>query len=308
MRVIFMGTPDFAVPCLERIAEAGHEIVGVFTQPDKPVGRKQELTPPDVKVCAQKLGLTVYQPKTLRNGEAFEMIKSLSPDVIVVAAYGKILPKEILDFPRFGCINVHGSLLPKYRGAAPIQWSVINGDHETGVTIMQMNEGLDTGDILFSRAIPIGIEDTALSMFEKLSALGADMAVEALDKLEKGELTPTPQDESLSSYAPMLNKEISLIDWSKSGAQVHNLIRGLYSWPIAHTFLNGKKLKIFSSSPCEKGGTSGEVIDTDPLTVACGSGSVIIRELQLEGKKRMDAKTFLIGHKLTVGTKLGESI
>jgi methionyl-tRNA formyltransferase len=301
-----MGTPDFAVPCLRRIAEAGHEIAAVFTQPDKPVGRRQELTPPDVKVCAIQLGLPVHQPKTLRNGEALDIIRELSPDVIVVAAYGKILPKEILDYPRYGCINVHGSLLPKYRGAAPIQWSVINGDRETGVTIMQMNEGLDTGDILFSRAIPIGIDDTALSMFDKLSDLGAEMAVEALDKLEKGELTPIPQDDSLSSYAPMLNKEISLIDWTRSGAEVHNLIRGLYSWPIAHTFLNGKKLKIYSSSPCEKNGNPGELICADPMTVACGSGSVIIRELQLEGKKRMDAKTFLIGQRLGIGTKLGE--
>ena len=301
-----MGTPDFAVPCLERIVKAGHEVAAVFTQPDKPVGRKQELTPPDVKVCALKLGLTVYQPKTLRNAEALDIIKSIAPDVIVVAAYGKILPKDILEYPRCGCINVHGSLLPKYRGAAPIQWSVINGEAETGVTIMQMNEGLDTGDILFSRAIPIGIDDTALSMFEKLSDLGAEMAVEALEKLGKGGLVPTPQDDAQSTYAPMLNKEISLIDWSKSRIEVHNLIRGLYSWPIAHTFLNGKKLKIYSSYPCEKNGVPGEIIDVDPMTVACGSGSVIIRELQLEGKKRMDAKTFLIGQRLEKGSKLGE--
>ena len=301
-----MGTPDFAVPCLESLIQAGHEILAVFTQPDKPVGRKQVLTPPDVKVCALKHGLTVYQPDSLRNGAAMEIIRSLSPDAIIVAAYGKILPKEMLDFPRFGCINVHGSLLPKYRGAAPIQWSVINGDPETGVTIMQMNEGVDTGDILMKRAIPIGIDDTAESMFDKLAVLGGASIVEALDRIERGELKAEKQDESLASYAPMLNKDISLIDWNKGGMEVHNLVRGLYSWPVAYTVLNGKKLKILRTSPCEASGEAGKILALDPLTVGCGYGSVIIHELQLEGKKRMDAKAFLVGHRLCVGDSIGE--
>ena len=306
MRLIFMGTPDFAVPCLESILKAGHEIAAVFTQPDKPRGRKQELTPPEVKVCALQHGLTVYQPTTLRDAEIQSVIRDMHPECIVVAAYGKILPEEVLNIPEYGCINVHGSLLPKYRGAAPIQWAVINGEKETGVTIMQMAKGLDTGDMLYVKAIPIGIDDTAESMFEKLSVLGGEMIVEALDKLKAGELTPIKQDDSLATYASMLDKNISQIDWNKPAIEVHNLVRGLYSWPIAQTTLHGKKLKIYRTSLCEKSGTAGEVLSADPLTVACAEGSVIIHELQLEGKKRMDAKSFLIGHPLQKHDKIGD--
>ena len=306
MKLIFMGTPDFAVPCLERLIEAGHEIAAVFSQPDKPRGRKMVMTPPEVKVCALKHGLTVYQPKSLRNDEAMELIKEIAPDCIVVAAYGKILPKAMLDLPKYGCINVHGSLLPKYRGSAPIQWSVINGEKETGVTIMQMAEGVDTGDMLYQKAIPIGIDDTAESMFEKLSDLGGEMIVEALDLLEEGKLTPIKQDETLATHAPMLNKEIAVIDWNKSALEVHNLVRGLYSWPIAQTTLHGKKLKIYRTVVGKGSGEAGTVISTSPLTIACGEGAVVIEELQLEGKKRMDAKAFLIGHPLQIKEKIGE--
>ena len=306
MKLIFMGTPDFAVPCLERILKEGHEVSAVFTQPDKPRGRKQELTPPEVKVCALQHGLTVYQPKTLRDGEALKIIEQYSPECIVVAAYGKILPKEILDYPKYGCINVHGSLLPKYRGSAPIQWSVINGEEETGVTIMQMAQGVDTGDMLYQKAVPISIDDTAESMFEKLSVLGGEMIAEVLDLLEKEELTAEKQDEALATYAPMLNKEISVIDWHKSALQVHNLVRGLYSWPIAQTMLHGKKLKIYRTSLSEGSGEPGSVISVNPLTIACSDGAVVIEELQLEGKKRMDADLFLIGHPLHINEKLGE--
>ncbi|MBQ6412558.1 MAG: methionyl-tRNA formyltransferase [Ruminococcus sp.] len=306
MKLIFMGTPDFAVPCLERLIKAGHEIAAVFSQPDKPRGRKMILTPPEVKACALKHGLTVYQPKSLRNDEAMELIKEIAPDCIVVAAYGKILPKAMLDLPKYGCINVHGSLLPKYRGSAPIQWSVINGEKETGVTIMQMAEGVDTGDMLYQKAIPIGIDDTAESMFEKLSDLGGEMIVEALDLLEEGKLTPIKQDETLATHAPMLNKEIAVIDWNKSALEVHNLVRGLYSWPIAQTTLHGKKLKIYRTSIGKGSSEAGTVISTSPLTIACGEGAVVIEELQLEGKKRMDAKAFLIGHPLQIKEKIGE--
>nr|WP_316621988.1 methionyl-tRNA formyltransferase [uncultured Ruminococcus sp.] len=306
MKLIFMGTPDFAVPCLERLIEAEHEIAAVFSQPDKPRGRKMILTPPEVKVCALKHGLTVYQPKSLRNDEAMELIKEIAPNCIVVAAYGKILPKAMLDLPKYGCINVHGSLLPKYRGSAPIQWSVINGEKETGVTIMQMAEGVDTGDMLYQKAIPIGIDDTAESMFEKLSDLGGEMIVEALDLLEEGKLTPIKQDETLATHAPMLNKEIAVIDWNKSALEVHNLVRGLYSWPIAQTTLHGKKLKIYRTAVGKGSGEAGTVISTSPLTIACGEGAVVIEELQLEGKKRMDAKAFLIGHPLQIKEKIGE--
>ena len=306
MKLIFMGTPDFAVPCLERLIEAGHEIAAVFSQPDKPRGRKMILTPPEVKACALKHGLTVYQPKSLRNDEAMKLIKEIAPDCIVVAAYGKILPKAMLELPKYGCINVHGSLLPKYRGSAPIQWSVINGEKETGVTIMQMAEGVDTGDMLYQKAIPIGIDDTAESMFEKLSDLGGEMIVEALDLLEEGKLTPIKQDETLATHAPMLNKEIAVIDWNKSALEVHNLVRGLYSWPIAQTTLHGKKLKIYRTAVGKGSGEAGTVISTSPLTIACGEGAVVIEELQLEGKKRMDAKAFLIGHPLQIKEKIGE--
>ena len=306
MRMIFMGTPDFAVPCLEALINAGHDIAAVFTQPDKPVGRKQTLTPPAVKVCALGHGLRVCQPATLRDGAAYDIIREIDPEVIVVAAYGKILPKEIIDYPKYGCVNVHGSLLPKYRGAAPIQWAVINGDEVTGVTIMQMNEGLDTGDILTAEAIPIGLDDTAESMFDKLSALGAEMIVKALTELERDSLTPARQDEALASYAPMLSKDISSVDWTKPAHSVHDLIRGLYSWPIAQTTLNGKKLKILGSRLCERSGKAGTVISLDPLTVACGDGSVIIDTLQLEGKKVMPSKDFMAGHRLSLGTVLGE--
>lgn len=306
MKIIFMGTPDFSVPCLNSLIDAGHEILAVFTQPDKPRGRKQELTPPEVKVCALQHGLSVYQPKTLRDGEAMKIIADLAPDCIVVVAYGKILPKEILDYPKYGCINIHASLLPKYRGSAPIQWSVINGEKETGVTIMQMDEGIDTGDMLYQKAIPIMIDDTAESMFEKLSALGGEMIVDALRKLEKDELKAIKQDDALSSHAPMLDKKISEIDWDQPAEKVHDLVRGLYSWPIAQTSLHGKKLKIYRTSLGKGRGESGAVINTTPLTIACKEGAVVIEELQLEGKKRMDAKTFLIGHPLKINEKLGE--
>ena len=305
MKVIFMGTPDFAVPCLNRILDAGHEVLGVFTQPDKPRGRKQVLTPPAVKTLALERGLTVYQPRTLRDGAVMELIERLTPEVIVVVAYGKILPKEMLAYPRYGCINVHGSLLPKYRGAAPIQWSVINGEAETGVTVMRMDEGIDTGDMLSAKAIPIGIDDTAESMFDKLSALGAEMLAQALEQLPKGTLIPQKQEEAAATYAPMLDKSIAEIDWRQPAFAVHNLVRGLYSWPIAQTLLHGRRLKIYRTSPCDQNGEAGHVIAVDPLTVACGEGSVIIHELQLEGKKRMDAKQFLIGHALDTDDMLG---
>ena len=301
-----MGTPDFAVACLKGLIEANYEVCAVFTQPDKPRGRKMVMTPPDVKVYAEKLNLPVYQPKTLKDGEALEIIKGYEPDVIVVAAYGKILPKSIIDYPKYGCINVHGSILPKYRGAAPIQWSVINGDKETGVTTMQMNEGLDTGDILLVEKMPIAIDDTAESVFDKLAVMGGEIIVKTLELAKKGELTPVKQDESQSSYAPMLDKTISEIDFTKDALTVHNLIRGLYSWPIAQTTFKGKKLKIYKSALSELGGNVGEVVCLEPLTIACGDKAVEILELQLEGKKRMDYKSFLLGHHIECGTNILE--
>ncbi len=307
MKVLFMGTPDFAVACLESLIKAKYDVCAVFTQPDKPRGRKMIMTPPDVKVCALEHNLPVYQPNTLRDGDAFEIIKSYAPDVIVVAAYGKILPKEIIDYPKYGCINVHGSILPKYRGAAPIQWSVINGDKETGVTTMLMGEGLDTGDMLLIKKTPISIDDTASSVFDRLAILGGELIVETLKKAEKGELNPVKQDDSLSTYAPMLDKNISDINWHTDSLSIHNLIRGLYSWPIAQTKFFGKKLKIYKSNLSDLKGDVGEVVSLEPLTIACKDGAVEILELQLEGKKRMDYKSFLLGHHIECGTNILEA-
>lgn len=306
MKVLFMGTPDFAVACLESLLDAKYDVCAVFTQPDKPRGRKMVMTPPDVKVCALEHNLPVYQPNTLKDGKALEIIKEYAPDVIVVAAYGKILPKEIIDYPKYGCINVHGSILPKYRGAAPIQWSVINGEKETGVTTMLMNEGLDTGDMLLISKTPISLDDTASSVFDRLAKIGGELLVETLKKAQKGELNPIKQDDALSTYAPMLDKNISEIDWNKDALTIHNLIRGLYSWPIAQTKFHGKKMKVYKSSVSKLDGRVGEVVSLSPFTVACGSGAVEIHELQLEGKKRMDYKSFLLGHHIECGTNILE--
>ena len=252
MRTLFMGTPDFAVPCLKSLIDAGHEVCGVFTQPDKPKGRGYALTPPPVKLLASKSGIPVYQPKTLKDGEALTIVKELSPEVIVVVAYGKILPKEIIEYPAFGCINVHASLLPRYRGAAPIQWCVLNGEKETGVTTMFMDVGLDTGDMLLKAATPIGDNETAGELHDRLSKLGAELIVETLTKLQSGALIREKQKDGDSCYAPMLTKELSRIDWNKPAQSVHNQIRGLSPWPTAQTRLCGKVLKIPASRLSDK--------------------------------------------------------
>lgn len=305
MNVVFMGTPDFAVPSLENIAKV-HTVQAVFTQPDKPVGRKMILTPPDVKVCAEKLGIPVYQPVKLKDSDSYEIIKELNPDVIVVVAYGQILPENILNIPKYGCINVHGSLLPKYRGAAPIQWSVLNGDKVTGVTTMYMEKGLDTGDILETKEYEIGINDTAGEVFDTLAEMGGKLILDTLEKAEKGELHPIKQDDSKSSYAKMLDKSMCNIDFSKTNLQVHNQVRGLSPWPVASTKLNGKVLKIFETRLAEGKGKPGEILNTNPLTIACGEGAVVVNTVQLQGKKKMDSKAFLQGHKLEKGTVIGE--
>ena len=305
MNVVFMGTPDFAVPSLENIAKV-HNVQAVFTQPDKPVGRKMVLTPPDVKVCAEKLGIPVYQPVKLKDSDSYEIIKELNPDVIVVVAYGQILPENILNIPKYGCINVHGSLLPKYRGAAPIQWSVLNGDKVTGVTTMYMEKGLDTGDILETKEYEIGINDTAGEVFDTLAEMGGKLILDTLEKAEKGQLHPIKQDDSKSSYAKMLDKSMCNIDFSKTNLQVHNQVRGLSPWPVASTKLNGKVLKIFETRLAEGKGKPGEILNTNPLTIACGEGAVVVNTVQLQGKKKMDSKAILQGHKLEKGTVIGE--
>ena len=310
MKIAFMGTPDFAVDCLRALAESEHEVVGVFCQPDKPVGRKQELTPPDVKVEALKHNLPVFQPVSLRNGKGVEILEEIKPDLVIVVAYGKILPDDFLSYPKYGCINIHASILPKYRGASPIHFAVLNGDEETGVTSMQMDSGLDTGDILLIKKAKIGINDTTERMYEVLAPLGAEVLMETIDLLIKGELNPIKQDDSLSSKVGLLSKDMSPIDWTKSAFEIHNKIRGLYSWPGASTTLNGKTLKVHSSVLSDKKGNTnpGEIVDTNGrLVVSCGDGNCVeLTTIQLEGKKRMDASAFLNGYQLQKGTVLGK--
>ena len=242
MRIIFMGTPEFSVPCLEALINSNNEVVGVFTQPDKPKGRGYEMTPPPVKVCATEHNIPVFQPVSMRNGEALEIINSLNADLIIVVAFGKILPKEILESVKYGCINIHASLLPKLRGAAPIQWSIINGETETGVTSMQMDVGLDTGDMLIKKSIPITENMNAGELHDALSVMGAEVLIETIDNIDN--LEPQKQVDELSNYAPMLSKELCPIDFSKSAQEVHNKIRGLSPWPVATTKINGKNYKI----------------------------------------------------------------
>lgn len=306
MKIIYMGTPDFAVPALKSLASSEHEVCAVFTQPDKPRGRKMILTPPDVKVCAQSLDIPVYQPESMKNGDALEIINQYNPDVIVVAAYGKILPKAVLDAPKFGCVNIHGSLLPKYRGAAPIQQSVLNGDKVTGITTMLMDVGLDTGDILLTEETQIGENETSGELFDRLAELGGNLILKTLSALEKGEITPKKQDESLATHTSKIDKSLCPIDFSKSAFEVHNKVRGLNPWPVATTKIGGKNIKVYSTRLCLKSGKNGEVISTKPLVVACGEKSVEILELQPEGKKRMTADAFLAGHKLEIGDIIGQ--
>lgn len=310
MRIAFMGTPDFSVDCLKALAQSKHEVVGVFCQPDKPVGRKQVLTPPDVKVEALKHDYKIYQPTSLKNGKGLEILKEIQPDLVVVVAYGKILPDDCLNFPKYGCINVHASILPKYRGASPIHFAVLNGDKETGVTVQQMDSGIDTGDILNIIKCPIGENDTTERMYEVLAPLGAKAMLETIDMIENGTLNPIKQVETLASKVGLLSRDMGVIDWSCSAQQIHNKIRGLYSWPGASTTLSGKTLKLHSSVLSDKKGNNipGEVVEcSGKLIVSCGDNSCIeLKTVQLEGKKRMDAQSFLNGYKLQKGTVLGK--
>ena len=309
MKIVFMGTPDFAVPSLKALYEAGHEVQAVFCQPDKPKGRGYKLVPPPVKVYALDKDISIYQPNSLKNGgeEFIKVIEELSPDCIVVAAYGKILPKSVLDIPKFGCVNVHGSLLPKYRGAGPIQWAVLNDEKTTGITTMLMGEGLDTGDMLLKCETEIGENETAAELFDRLADMGAELIVETLDKLEKGEVTPVPQNEEEATYAPMLTKELSPIDFTRSAREVHKKICGLSDWPCATTLINGKRLKVYHSELVE--GTSdkpaGTVVNEKDLTIACGEGLIRFTEIQAEGSKRMATADYLRGKPVEKGTVLG---
>lgn len=307
MRIVFMGTPDFAVPSLQALIDAGHDVCAVYTQPDKPQGRKQILTAPPVKTLALEHDIPVFQPNTLKNEDEQARLRELAPEVIIVVAYGKLLPKAVLDIPPHGCINVHGSLLPRWRGAAPIQWAVIAGDEMAGVTTMQMAEGLDTGDMLLTYETKVGEKETAGELFDRLAQSGAELLTQTLVKLD--EITPRPQDDAQSCYAHMLDKQMAVIDWSKSAHEIDCLIRGLNPWPIALTALSGERLKVFAAEKTAGNGEPGTVLEADPkkgLTVACGEGALRLTEIQLVGGKRMKATDFLRGHAIEVGTKLGD--
>lgn len=305
MRIVFMGTPDFAVPSLQALIDAGHDVCAVYTQPDKPQGRKQILTAPPVKTLALEHDIPVFQPNTLKKEDEQARLRELAPEVIIVVAYGKLLPKAVLDIPPHGCINVHGSLLPRWRGAAPIQWAVIAGDEMAGVTTMQMAEGLDTGDMLLTYETKVGEKETAGELFDRLAQSGAELLTQTLVKLD--EITPRPQDDAQSCYAHMLDKQMAVIDWSKSAHEIDCLIRGLNPWPIALTTLSGERLKVFAAEKAAGNGEPGTVLEADPkkgLTVACGEGALGLTEIQLVGGKRMKATDFLRGHVIEVGTKL----
>ncbi|HIT14371.1 MAG TPA: methionyl-tRNA formyltransferase [Candidatus Scatomonas merdigallinarum] len=311
MRVIFMGTPDFSVGALKALAENGYEIAGVVTQPDKPRGRGKASAMTPVKEAALELGLTVYQPSRVREQSFMDTVRALNPDVIVVSAFGQIIPKALLELPRYGCVNIHASLLPKYRGAAPIQWAVMDGEPVSGVTIMQMDEGLDTGDMLAKTEVPLEPDETGGSLFDKLSRAGAELLIRTLPALEQGTLTPEKQPlESPTAYARMIRKEDGRIDWNLEAEAIERRIRGLNPWPSAYTELTGKILKIWRAEvlPKESGQTPGTVTEAGKggFCVQTGKGVLRLLEVQLEGKKRMDAQAFLRGFHAAPGMKLEE--
>ncbi len=303
-----MGTPDFAVNTLQALIDSEHEVAAVVTQPDKPKGRGKIMQFTPVKVLANSYGILVYQPERVRDLDFVEKIENIKPDVIVVAAFGQILPEGILKIPKYGCINVHASLLPKYRGAAPIQWAILNGEQETGVTIMYMEKGLDTGDMIAKVPVPILETDTADSLHDKLAEAGAGLLIDTLKEIEAGTAKREKQDDSKSSYAKMLTKDMGHMDFTKDAETLLRLIRGMNSWPSAYTSYRGKTLKIFGAEPAEGTGSCGQVIAVDKksFTVKCGKGAIRILNLQLEGKKRMDTSAFLLGNEIKPGELLGE--
>jgi len=306
MRLVFMGTPLFAVPSLRALVEAGHEVAAVFTQPDKPKDRGMKFQATPVKEYAITNNIPVYQPAKLRDGQALGLLRELAPELIVVAAYGKLLPVDILELPPLGCVNVHSSLLPKYRGAAPINWAILNGEDETGVTIMYMAEGMDTGDIISQASTPIGLNEDACALHDRLAALGAELLVKAVEDLGRGKAERIPQDGALSSRAPMLSKDLSPVDWGRTARQIHDQVRGLVPWPSAVAEIGGVRCKLWRTT------LTGERTDKSPgqvaqadkkaLKLACGGGEVLqIDELQPDGKKRMAATAFLMGHPIPLG-------
>ncbi len=310
MRIAFLGTPEFAVPSLDALVNAGYDVVGVFTQPDRPAGRGHKLVASPVKLCAQKHGLNVYQFEKLRAPEGVAALKSLDIDFMITAAFGQILNAELLNIPKRGTVNVHASLLPRHRGSAPINRCILEGDKTAGITTMLTDVGIDTGDMLLQRATEIGEYETAGELTERLSKIGAELLIETLGKYISGEIQPIPQDASLATYEPMLNKEMSEIDWTKSAVEISRSVRGLNPWPCAQTTCEGGRLKIYMAKPCEESVNAkpGEVVVSsakEGLIVACGTGTLELVEIQAPGAKRMNAKTYLNGKKIEIGTRFG---
>ena len=307
MNIVFMGTPEFAVPSLRELINSTHKVLCAVCQPDKPKGRGRKLTSPPIKLLAEEKSVPVLQPVKIKTDEFHDQLSRLNPDLICVTAYGKILPPNILSLPKYGCINVHASLLPKYRGAAPINWAIINGEKMTGITTMFMDEGMDTGDMILKKEIEIDSDDTSIDLSEKLSVIGADLLIETLDRLEADELVPIKQNDDEATYAPIIKKEVGNIDWDKSAEEIRNLIRGTQPWPGAFSTYRGKNLKIFKARINNTAGEPGIIIFADNKTIRIGTGdnSLDILELQLEGGKRLSVEEFLRGNKIEEGTKLG---
>ena len=310
MKILFMGTPDFAAITLKTMIDAKLDIVGVVSQPDRPKGRGHKLVPTDVKKVALEAGLEVYQPETLKNGELQEILGTLKPELIVVVAYGKILPDYIIEYPKYGCVNVHASLLPKYRGAAPIQWSIINGEETTGVTTMKMDSGLDTGDMLLKAETPIGEYETSEELFDRLAVIGGELLLETIDGLEKGTIVPVPQNHDEHTYAPMITRETGVIDWTKPAKEISKLICGMNSWPLASTKYKDGTLKIATARVCEDKtdkapGTILSLNKGKGLKVACGEGTLYIEIAQFPESKKMNVEDYARGHEVEVGIVLG---
>lgn len=313
MKILFMGTPDFAAAVLGALCDAGMEVTGCVSQPDKQKGRGHKVVPTDTKIEAEKRGIKVYQPEKIKNGEMLPVLEEIKPDVIVVAAYGKILPKYILDYPKYGCVNVHASLLPKYRGAAPIQWAIINGEKVTGVTTMLMGEGLDTGDMLLKSETEIGEYETAEELFDRLAKLGGSLIVKTLNELEKGNITPQKQNEDESTYAPMISRETGIIDWTKTAGEISKLICGMNSWPLASTTYKGERLKIAEAQIIneDSGEEAGKILSLDKgkgLKVACGEGMIYIKVAQFPNSKKMNIEDYARGHEIEIGSVLGKEL
>lgn len=309
MKILFMGTPDFAAEALKALIDAKLDIVAVVSQPDKPKGRGHKLMPTEVKQAALEAGLTVYQPEKIKNGELQEILDNLKPDLIVVVAYGKILPDYIINYPKYGCINIHASLLPKYRGAAPIQWSIINGDKKTGVTTMKMDSGIDTGDILLTEETEIGEYETSEELFDRLAKIGGKLIVKTIEEIEN--ITPIPQNHAQHTYAPMIKRETGIIDWNKSAREISKLICGMNSWPLASTQYKGETLKIVAAKVQDEntGKEPGTIIALEKgkgLKVACGSGVLYIQVAQFAQSRKMNVEDYARGHEIEIGAVLGK--